>query len=213
MTHKLIKTDNYLFVVDDSEIKVHDYYLRYNKLVIRCIKMESVFNQALNKNEVIISSHGTGDPYERSRDCIKKIIAHLPLNGSPVLEGVPLLPPLEDDEVEKDAEFHVSELDWDTDDFEKNCARISFKAGYNKAKEKYKYTEEDMSNAISHAYKQARPDTEYEPSPLFYQYPTEFECESQDKYVLVNGGETRIFERKTTTNSQGQTEWVGKYIY
>ena len=97
MTHKLIKTDNYLLVVDDSEIKVHDYYLRYNKLVLRCIKIESVFNQALNKNEVIISSHGIGDPYERSRDCIKKIIAHLPLNGSPILENIDLLPPIEDD--------------------------------------------------------------------------------------------------------------------
>ena len=173
MTHKLIKTDNYLLVFDNSKAGVEHYL------------------------------HGIDD-----------IIAHLPLNGSPVLEGVPLLPPLEDDKVEKLAEFHVSELDWDTDDFEKNCGRMSFKAGYNKAREKYKYTEEDLRKAIEMSsdiiYDSLSTD---EIMQSIFQYPTEFECESQDKYVLVNGGETRIFERKTTTNSQGQTEWVGKYIY
>jgi hypothetical protein len=50
MTHKIIKTDNYLLVVDNS---VHPY-----------------------------DSSKVGNP-----------LAHLPLNGSPILEGVDLLPP------------------------------------------------------------------------------------------------------------------------
>lgn len=175
MTHKLIKTDNYLLVFDDSKARV-EYYL-----------------------------YGIDD-----------IISHLPLNGSPVLEGVDLLPPIEDD-VEQMADLHVLELDWDTDDYEKNCGRMSFKAGYNKASEKYKYTEEDVKKAITMAREledwwnfvwEHDYDTIIQ---CLSQYPTEFVCESQDKYVLVNGGETRIFERKTTTNAQGKRMWVGKY--
>jgi len=33
MTHKLIKTDNYLLVVDDSEIKEGDIYLNSTKYI------------------------------------------------------------------------------------------------------------------------------------------------------------------------------------
>ena len=73
MTHKIIQTENYLIVVDDSEIKVGDYTFQESSNFI------SKYNNAYSK----------------------KIIAHLPLNNSPILEGVDLLPPLEDDEVEK----------------------------------------------------------------------------------------------------------------
>jgi hypothetical protein len=71
MTYNIIKTENYLLVVDDSEIKedVWFYHPKYNKV-------------GINYNP----------------DGCKKIIAHLPLTISPVLEGVDLLPPLEDDD-------------------------------------------------------------------------------------------------------------------
>ena len=154
MTHEIIKIDNYLLVVDDSEIKEGDFYLRYNNLVLRCTQLKESFNEGLNKNEIIILSNGCGDPYERSRDYLKKIIAHLPLNNSPILEGVLLLPPLEqEDDVEKLAEKEYREFpnnplanpEWHYNK-DINCGkkRKAFVKGYNKAKEKYRFTEEDM---------------------------------------------------------------------
>lgn len=75
MKHELIKTNEYLLIVDDSEIKIGDLYL----------------NQ-------------TGNIFEKFRYRIpssghwcKKIIAHLPLHIATVLEGVDLLPPIEDE--------------------------------------------------------------------------------------------------------------------
>ena len=72
MKQEIIKTDNYILVVDDSEIKAGDWY---------------VYNQK-----------GFGPRPQACRSVLylpmdsKKLIAHLPLNDSPSLEGVPLLP-------------------------------------------------------------------------------------------------------------------------
>jgi hypothetical protein len=66
MTHKLIKTDNYLLVVDDSEIKV-GYYITDKYRVWQW-----------EDDSSLLGRH--------------KIIAHLPLNGSRILESLPLLP-------------------------------------------------------------------------------------------------------------------------
>jgi hypothetical protein len=73
MKHELIKTENYLLVVDDSEIAEHDWY--YDSKTIYVPVKQSFEN-----------SHEIFDG--------KKIIAHLPLNNSPILEGVDLLPEL-----------------------------------------------------------------------------------------------------------------------
>jgi hypothetical protein len=75
MTHKLIKTDNYLLVVDDSDTKKGDWcYAILSKQTFENI-----------------------NPNLKSEDK-KKIIAHLPLNGFPILEGVDLLPPYSRDQ-------------------------------------------------------------------------------------------------------------------
>ncbi len=70
MTYNIIKTENYLLVVDDSEIKgwYYDFYI--NKV-----------------------KHSGGAEYAEN-SITKNIIAHLPLNNSPILESVDLLPPL-----------------------------------------------------------------------------------------------------------------------
>ncbi|MFZ9756044.1 MAG: hypothetical protein ACO3DK_08435, partial [Bacteroidia bacterium] len=73
MTHNIIKTENYLLIVSD-EIPTTLYYDIY-------------LNQV---------RHTGGAEYGES-SISKKVIGHLPLNNSPVLEGVPLLPPLEDE--------------------------------------------------------------------------------------------------------------------
>jgi len=169
MVYKLIKTDNYLLVVDDS---VHPY-----------------------------DSSKVGNP-----------LAHLPINGSPILEGVDLLPPYsrhQEDGLEELAEVNYPIDDWT----EEQCLvrRLAFKAGYKKAREKYKYTDEDMRKAISHAYKQARPDTEYEPFPLFHQYPTEFETEDVlTPSQIFYPNDVPYSSPKTIITAQG-VQWVGKY--
>jgi hypothetical protein len=75
MTYKIIDTENYLLIVDDSKIKISDYYL----------------HEQINK---IFQCNETNNYLVQDRSYLKKIIAHLPLNNSPILEGVNLLPPL-----------------------------------------------------------------------------------------------------------------------
>ena len=112
MKHKLIKTDNYLLVVDDSEIKKGDWCLD------------------LGTNKMFKAGLSVGDEY---KELFKKIIAHLPINA-PILEGVPLLPPLEDEDISNLTFQAYKEQDkWTWGEF-----KDIFPAGYNKAKEKYK---------------------------------------------------------------------------
>jgi len=215
MIHSLIPTEHYLLVVDNSDIKEGDYYLRYKNSVLRCTELKESFNEALNKNETVILADGCGDPYERSKDYIKKIIAHLPLNDSTILDGVDLLPPLDD--VEKLAlnQFPRDE-DWrvNSDNADK---RPIWMDGYNKAKEKFKYTEEDMRFIIMKSfllgvdraqYSKERED-EIIQSLSQSKMPTHFQV-LYDIDILLSEGKVYLM---TTINSQGQTVLVGKYIY
>jgi hypothetical protein len=185
MTHNIIKTENYLLVVDDSKIKQNDWCIyRTGEVIHYLVKLNT--------------------------DNLKKIIAHLPLNNSPVLKGVPLLPPLEDGETMCPyPEEKQNAIDWHN--------------GYNKAKEKYKYTEEDLRKVIY----MARETLEYDENRGWYntksedkiiqslqqqKMPVAFECEMENK-IAIDGHTVIGSEPKTTTNSQGQTVLVGKYIY
>jgi len=121
MKQNIIKTDNYLLIVSDEEM--NDCW---------------TFNLFRNQPYFLKGYYG-------KQPNAKKIIGHLPLNNLPILESVDLLPPLEDDEnVEQ-----IAEDDWDIyGEQYKNTPiwdyREIYVAGYNKAKEKYKYTEDDM---------------------------------------------------------------------
>jgi len=129
MTHKLIHTKDYLLVVDDSEIKEGDW----------CFLGEtSLFNAKIGRvNKNVISDNG------KNGLNFKKIIAHLPLNDSPILEGVDLLPTLED-EVEELAQSAFTHPDFGKYKIGSTAYYNGYKDGHNKAKEKYKYTNEDM---------------------------------------------------------------------
>lgn len=197
----LIQTDSYLLIVDDSEIKdarphIGKYY--YDK-----------DNSVIGK----FPSHLT------DLHVCKKIIAHLPLNGTPVLKGVDLLPPIEDevDRIYEDMEdlFHKK--------YDDTFHYYSFVEGYNKAKEKYKFTEEDIMSAMKRAvkyYSHMWDDSDGEKIIQSIQQlktPVAFECEMDIKCWCMkpeNGGCAECNQKpKTTTNSQGQTMWVGKYIF
>ncbi|NBV28088.1 hypothetical protein EBS02_03575 [bacterium] len=213
MTPNIIKTDNYLLVVDDSEIKEGDFFMT-------------------DDNRIELSA-----PDWRAREWHKKIIAHLPLNNSPVLQGVDLLPPLEDDVEKLAEEFKSSYKKVGVTDYEVS----SFIVGYNKAKEKYKFTEEDIIHLLHKtARKYFQEGREYKGhmaiagDPLhgvrrelinmvqsLHQYPKEFECEIdlmyQGESLASASGfslDTKdIYTTKITTNSQGFRQWVGSYIY
>ena len=194
MTHKLIKTANYLLVVDDSEIKEGDY----------------TFQEASN----LISKYNNA--YS------KKIIAHLPLNNSPILEGVDLLPPLET----VAERLALQEVGGWVENESDHYVYSGFVSGYNKAKEKYKYTEDDMMKMYKlgsdrgATYQKLiffEPNFHAESAELCNtllqttqqpKTPVGFKCEM---FGYVNP-EWNEFP-KTITNSQGITQWVGVYEY
>jgi hypothetical protein len=205
MQHKLIKTENYLLVVDESGIKAGDFYLLIPENIVK-----------LSRSGLPINIREW-----------EKIIAHLPLNNSPILEGVHLLPPLED-EVEKLARtYTVNTPDNDP-------VRIyAFIAGYNKAKEKYKYTEEDMKKAIrmckgeftkAIVYTQEQIIQSLQQPKMPVAFESEMKCgrchkpleEKDDCWSAkecCQGSNSYPDLLKTITNSQGQTQLVGTYIY
>jgi hypothetical protein len=202
MTHKLIKIDNYLLVVDNSEIKEGDYY--WNKEY---------------PSQVYKRHH-----YKTSSD-YKKIIAHLPLNGSPILEGVDLLPPYsrhQKDGVDEAEKAFTEVLDSETkqvyDKILLDATEHGFIVGYNKAREKYKYTEEDMIICWNTAYidkHQVFGDQIGGYHKKFiqslHQYPTKFECEMIPCNPIKYTTEDHLdVEPKTITTAQGR-QWVGKY--
>ena len=126
MTHEIIKTENYLLVVDESEIKENDWVINENKNIAKA-----------DENFIFNCSHEF-DKFWR------KIIAHLPLNNAPFLEGVDVLPPL--DNIRYDfAEMFYNILKATYPRFDEWVEAIE----YNKAREKYKYTEEDIENAFN----------------------------------------------------------------
>lgn len=78
MKHEIIKTDDYLLVVDDSEIIGGDYRVNIQRGYIQLVDDNPEY-------------------YNKRNDVFKKVIAHLPLNNSPILQDVDLLPPLEEE--------------------------------------------------------------------------------------------------------------------
>jgi hypothetical protein len=132
------------------------------------------------------------------------------------------LPPLEDDVEKLAKEFSTKRINpfnpigsiMDT------TLQHGFESGYNKAKEKYKYTEEDLRDAYNlglDADSKLSPNKTYDTLIQSLQqpkYPIGFECELYETQVRdINTHELIKGRKKTTTNSQGQTVLEGKYIY
>jgi hypothetical protein len=210
MKHNLIKTDNYLLVVDDdSKIILGDYYIDDYLLLRKCVVDDS--------------------EYWSNRKDYKKLIAHLPLNGAPYLDGVDRLPPNwrdggEEDDVEKLATSFIQEK-------LKNSSQrvgvlVGYIEGYNKAREKYKYMEEVIHQAYLFGKSMMSPNNfeKYLQSLQQPKLPIAFECEIEPRFKHigstkeVKGSGSRIKNKhagnpKTFINSEGRTEWVGEYIY
>jgi hypothetical protein len=203
MKHNIIKTENYLLVVDDSEIKEGDWIYESDS------------------NSVNIAGKG----YHNFTQSDAKITAHLPLNNSPILEGIDLLPPLEDDVEKLAMESWISDK-YNEELFEngKGAYCAGFWEGFKAATKVY--SEEDLRKAID----MARETLEYDENRGWYntksedkiiqslqqpKMPVAFECEIFEAKDLksVDGDWMKLGKPKTTTNPQGQTVLVGKYIY
>lgn len=191
------------------------------------MKKEIVYT---NEYALILSDEEKKDvkPYTGKWYCeCKLIIAHLPLSDVPILEGVPLLPPLpQGDDVDALAksQFRKSE-------YEIELRENAFVLGYNKAKEKYKYTQEDIMNLVQRSHEiyndglGVATDSKLLMIIDFIQSlqqpsrPTHFECETTpmnlDEIREQGKGflNANIYKIKTTTNSQGQEVLVGKYYF
>ncbi len=213
MTHKLITTENYLLVVDDSEIKEGEYFYSIRDLI-----------------EVALINYPPNEHYG-------KIIAHLPLNNSPILEGVDLLPPLEDEvEIAEKALFTFLDKYFNTkrnwrlvqgqDTHTDKEAIMMLYSDIIKAKEKYKYTDEDIRNAIVKGFLMGM-DREHDITEVVEQImqslqqpkmPVGFECDMVKGLPIHNSNNVNVkalipTKQNTKINSQGLTQWVGRYIY
>ena len=207
MKEEIVYTDDYALIVSDEQIEdVRPFVGRYH----------------LEKGHMIFQF----PTYWTDLTYCKLIIAHRPLTDAPILEGVPLLP-------EFSKEDDVAELAFKTYPFG-NSERNALITGYNKAKETYKYTEEDLIAVWNVAFEEGVSLDDEINDPVSFKdviqslqqpkRPKYFECEMEPKYKhigAVKGIYGSGFRKqnlmyglpKTITNSQGQTELVGSYIY
>jgi hypothetical protein len=204
MKHKLIKTEYYLLVVSDEEITEQT-------------GNDTIFNKNLNKI--------TAGVYDDD-DNQFKVLAHLPLNGAPYLDGVDVLPKIEDDDfLNTEIQVVGDNKTMSVSDFFKKCG-----------KETYKYTEEDlikMADFVSD-FKDPRvsedsmlekygfscakltPDTgidRFIQSINQPKLPIAFECEMEVKEIENAAEVLNVPIPKKFTNSEERTEWVGKYLF
>jgi hypothetical protein len=207
MKNEIIYTDDYALILSDEHIKD-----------VRPHKGKYHLEDGLTINKF--------PDYLTDLGACKLIIAHRPLTDAPILEGVPLLP-------EFSQEDDVVELALRTYPFG-NSERNALITGYNKAKETYKYTEEDLIAVWNVAFEEGVSLDDEINDPVSFKdviqslqqpkRPEYFECKMEPKYKhigAVKGIYGSGFRKqnlmyglpKTITNPQGQKELVGSYTY
>jgi hypothetical protein len=193
MKKEIITTDNYLLVVDDSKIKDYYYDFFVNKL-----------------------KHSGGAKYAKS-DIAKQVIAHLPINNSPILEGVDLLPPIEDEvDIAEKALFTFLDKYFNTkrnwklvqgqDTYTDKEAIMMLYSDIIKSKEKYKYTEEDVLDAWELGASEGLPLTREKKNNLIKHL-------QQPKMHVAFEHENTIRPDTRDLRKEVPAQWVGKYIY
>ena len=208
MKHEIIYTDDYALIVSDEEIKdVRPLMGKYH------LEKGFIINQF-------------PDYFTDLSEC-KLIIAHRPLTDAHILKGVPLLHEFsQDNDVEDLAKDKFPYLGSEQVKSDQNrhtdTLRHGFKTGYNKAKETYKFTEDDLRKVI-----EASRDIRYvtysedeiiqsiqQPKlPQYFESKEQKDCPYDFTSRCTMDRCDCKTKLKTTTNSQGQTELVGEYIY
>jgi len=209
MKHNLIKTDNYLLVVDNEYIKdIRPYIDRWH----------------LEKG-IMLYKFPT---YLTDLSECKLVLSHAPLNGAPYLDGVDVLPPSWRDSGEEESKTNFAEVFYRLlkntyPTFEEWPEAIEYRK---QSGEKHKYTEEDILDAWELGAKEGAPLTRKKKEDLFDflhqpKLPIVFECITDfdccRKYVNCWGCDAPPdiinLRPKTIINSEGRTEWVGKWIF
>jgi hypothetical protein len=184
------ETERYLIVVSEETPKV-------GELALTTISELDVYNSL--------------EYYDGSYDALyaKKVIAHLPIGNSPIIECIDLLPSLSG--VEGEA------LAWKYDGRSKLDAefiRAAFKAGYSAACEKYKYTDVDVFSIIDVAQDCTYVKdwvTDLKGSNLTFDEIVYSVLRSRLPTHFVNNIDGDDIIHRVNENSQ--IVWIGKYIY
>jgi len=158
------------------------------------------------------------------------IIAHRPLTDAPILEGVPLLPYFgQEDDVEDLALAYASSKGYVNPEgySDKQVGLLhGFIDGYNKAKETYRFSEDDLISFHKWAFQKVRiEESDKNTKELLDEWqsikqpkrPKYFECEMEKVWVRNTDRNAPTLDDfdtivKTFTNSQGQVELVGEYV-
>lgn len=211
MTKKeIIYTDHYALIIGDEKPVEGD--------CVFCIENRSFIIERITSGQLRFLDN----------DIFKKVIGHKPLGDAPVLEWVPLLPDWDEQNVaDKLANDYANQF-IGTDDC---VADVDFKAGYIKAKETYKYTEDDMITAMYKACEMSKQIgsrfmidlkdiSEYLKSlqhsrlPKYFEYETNYRVRSgtiQEHKDGLAGFE--YYEPRTIKNTKDQVEIVGNFEF
>lgn len=201
MKHEIIYTDEYALIVSDVQIKdVIPFMGKYH------LEKGQTINQFPN--------------YLTDLSDCKLIIAHRPLTDAPILRWIPVLPAFigsQQDDVQQlslkmGLEFYVG----GNYDFENGVRK-----GYNKAKETFKYTEEDLRKVITKCKELFTKGVVYSEEQVI----ASIQESKRPKYFTIKSTKMNLDEIKeqgkgflnantdksVTINSQGQTELIGEY--
>jgi hypothetical protein len=194
MEHKIIYAEkyNYLLVIDNSEIKVGDWIYAHNEFILWVTETNLISNQYC-----------------------RKIISHLPLKDAVPFKGVDLLPPLEEDDVEKLAMDQL-ESKWNylyqfgypkkpyPSNYENDLNMVM--VGIYKTKEKYKYSEDNLMKAIILS---ATSNTDFLPDRV----SEIIESLNQPKIPISFNHTNTIRPDTGDLLKEVPAQWVGKYTY
>ena len=220
MKYEIIYTEDCALIVSDEEIKPGDFNVPSD-----CNKSSDI-SRTSEEDLSIVNDKFNG---------YKKIIGHRPFTDAAILEGVPLLHEFtQEDDVEDLALAYSSSKGYVNPEgySDKQVGLLhGFIDGYNKAKETYKYTEEDLINAMykgnqlskkfgSRYMIDLKDISDYIQSLQQSKRPKYFECET---IYRVKSGTIQehkdgfagfeYHEPKSVTNSQNQKELVGTYQF
>ena len=210
MKYEIIYTEDCALIVSDEEIKPGDFNVPSD-----CNKSSDI-SRTSEEDLSIVNDKFNG---------YKKIIGHRPFTNAAILEGVPMLPQFSKEKsvVSIAEEILLSHPDFKAEGFSEyqNGRFNGIIDGFNKAKETYKFTEEDLETAMLKISEYLLESIENNKVPNSGEKVDEIIQSLQQpklpKYFQIEmlcyvNPEFNEYP-KTITNSEGQTELVGECIY